>query len=239
MGAEEKLFATIKDVYRELWAGREFELTHLWQRSVFLGAFMLAIAAGYGHVASKIIFPELENYIILKTENKTEWQLENINVISQSETRPHQHLAAVALCYLGLAFSMLWVMMAKGSKYWSERYEASITKMYEEDCYGSRLKNSDPYYSNLVKLKDSEISDNLFSPLAGRYSVSRVNVSIGIIGIISWNILNMIHAGMWFKTVFSKMSFTQIQYALFGIGQCLIISVLIFLILNILCRTKG
>lgn len=213
MGDEEKPFATIKDVYKELWEGREFELTHLWQRSVFLGAFMLAIAAGYGHVAEKIFFSN-----------------------NACKVTSCQHLAAITLCYLGLAFSMLWVMMAKGSKYWSERYEVSITKMYEEDYYGSKLKNSDPYYSNLVKLKDSEISDNLFSPLAGRYSVSRVNVSIGIIGIIAWSILNMIHAGMWIEKTYT---FHRLRCALFGIGQCLIISVLIFLILNILCHSKG
>lgn len=213
MGNEEKPFATIKDVYKELWAGREFELTHLWQRSVFLGVFMLAIAAGYGHVAEKIFFSN--------------------NVCKVTFC---QHLAAIALCYLGLSFSMLWVMMAKGSKYWSERYEASLTKMYEENRFGNELKNSDPYYSNLAKLNDSEISDNLFSPLAGKYSVSRVNVSIGIIGIIAWSILNMIHAGMWIEKAFS---FHRLQCALFGIGQCLIISVLIFLILNILCHSKG
>lgn len=37
-----------------------------------------------------------------------------------------QHLAACGICYLGLAFSMLWVMMAKGSKRWYERYERAL-----------------------------------------------------------------------------------------------------------------
>ena len=42
---------TAKDFYNEMWHCRDFELSHLWQRSVFLGAFMLAIATGYGALA--------------------------------------------------------------------------------------------------------------------------------------------------------------------------------------------
>ena len=34
--------------HEEVWACRNFEISNLWQRSVFLGTFMLAIAAGYG-----------------------------------------------------------------------------------------------------------------------------------------------------------------------------------------------
>ena len=43
-----ELELTPKKIYEEVWACRNFELSNLWQRSVFLGTFMLAIVAGYG-----------------------------------------------------------------------------------------------------------------------------------------------------------------------------------------------
>ena len=45
------------DVYNFLWRGRDFELSHLWQRSVFLAVFLLGIASVYG-VYFKDIFLE-------------------------------------------------------------------------------------------------------------------------------------------------------------------------------------
>ena len=39
---------TVKDLYKEFWECRNFEIDHLWQRSIFLAVFLLAIAAGYG-----------------------------------------------------------------------------------------------------------------------------------------------------------------------------------------------
>ena len=35
---------TAKDIYKYLWRGRDFELERLWSRSVFLAAFLIAIA---------------------------------------------------------------------------------------------------------------------------------------------------------------------------------------------------
>lgn len=85
---------TPKDLYKEVWEGRNFEISNLWQRSVFLAVFTLAIAAAYGEVLAKMIFPEDNSICVTST----------------------QHLAAWGLCCLGLIFSMLWIMMAKGSK---------------------------------------------------------------------------------------------------------------------------
>lgn len=51
-----ELELTPKKIYEEVWACRNFEISNLWQRSVFLGTFMLAIAAGYGVLASNMLF---------------------------------------------------------------------------------------------------------------------------------------------------------------------------------------
>ena len=49
--SDDKKF-TNKDLYKHLWEGRNFELTHFWQRSVFLTSIFVVLLAGYG----KIIF---------------------------------------------------------------------------------------------------------------------------------------------------------------------------------------
>ena len=39
---------TVKDLYKEFWECRNFEIDYLRLRSIFLAVFLLAIAAGYG-----------------------------------------------------------------------------------------------------------------------------------------------------------------------------------------------
>ena len=39
---------TTKDLYTELFYCRDFELQHLWQRSVFLAGFMIVLFTLYG-----------------------------------------------------------------------------------------------------------------------------------------------------------------------------------------------
>ena len=55
---------TERELYQELWQGRDFEINHLWQRSIFLGAFMVAIAAGYGGLVNEH-FKEIAYYIFV------------------------------------------------------------------------------------------------------------------------------------------------------------------------------
>jgi len=62
----------LKDVYESLWKCRDFELLHLWQRSIVLTLFLV-------------------------------------------------------MCFIGVIFSCLWIMMGKGSKAWYEIYENAIT----------------------------------------------------------------------------------------------------------------
>ena len=44
--AEEKI--SIKEIHEKLWRCRDFELSHLWQRSIFLSAFLILCFTGYG-----------------------------------------------------------------------------------------------------------------------------------------------------------------------------------------------
>lgn len=83
-----------EDIYKTIWSCRDFEISHLWQRSVFLAVFLLAVAGAYGKIVMEMYFPS--------NENSVTWQ---------------QHCIASCVCWIEIIFSILWVMMAKGSKY--------------------------------------------------------------------------------------------------------------------------
>jgi len=39
---------SIKEIHETFWRCRDFELSHLWQRSIFLSAFLILCFTGYG-----------------------------------------------------------------------------------------------------------------------------------------------------------------------------------------------
>ena len=94
----------------KLYRCRDMEITNLWQRSIFLAVFLTLTLSGYGILASNFfsnnVFIEL-NYKIL-------------------------HGAAVAIGLLGFTLSVIWVLMAKGSKAWYEVYAKAISDFEEE-----------------------------------------------------------------------------------------------------------
>lgn len=192
------------DLYKEVWEGRNFEISHLWQRSVFLATFMLAIMAGYGALLLELL------------------------KVKPSCTPTKYHLVAVLLCYLGYIFSLLWVMMAKGSKFWYERYERAISVLVKD----SIEKNQDiPYYGNLPK--PYEMNDSVLNTSAGHYSVSKINICIGIIGIFAWSIINVVHSNYLFSEIFKNCE--KVVLLLLGIGQCGIISFILVQIIKKIC----
>ena len=204
---------TAKDLYDEAWRCRDFELDHLWQRSVFLAAFMLAIAAAYGALIMKIVFPEMSDAD---------------NGIACNVKRLH-HLIAMGICCLGFVFSMLWVMMAKGSKYCFERYEAAIDwfvkkwNLGDKPCHG--------------KLPEKEYNQSLLSTKAGKHSVSRVNCVIGIIGIMVWVILNVIHGANFFSLINSK-SVISSGCLIFSVIQCSCIFTFLYFAMKAFCASE-
>jgi bacitracin transport system permease protein len=220
-----------EDIYKEVWHCRDFEISNLWQRSVFLGAFMLAIAAGYGTLVMKMSKDTSEYPVVYTVYNNT---LNNVTVkpelgkSSGSEQQSDntvqlrlpghilENSAADGLCLLGMIFSILWVMMAKGSKFWYEAYEAGINYFRPDykrgtDCHNLLQNSIFNYYSikdaeirksvhneNTFPLHgycypDATVDHNIFTTNAGGFSVSRVNILIGMIGIIGWTVLFILH----------------------------------------------
>lgn len=202
-----------KDAYERAWACRDFELSHLWQRSVFLAVFLLAIAGAYGTLLLKIYFPDDAEKICAT------WQ---------------QHAIASGVCWLGITFSVLWVMMAKGSKYWFERFEKGINK-YEYELAGEKIKDC-PHHGEMPLLEKHQYDENIFSTRAGHYSVSRVNAAIGIISLISFSFLEMLHFGIFLHLKYSGL--TNVQYSLFSISAWLLFGAILFMFLRYLCKSS-
>lgn len=235
---------TPNELYKELWHCRDFEIDHLWQRSVFLATFLLAIAAGYGTVAGKIIFNESDSvgvYKIIQTQDSSvnmekEYtiQLDDGYRIKENKLAI-QHFSAACLCYLGLCFSILWVMMSKGAKYWYESYEQSINafiNIAEKDKVWD-INSQYPRHGRL----DEPINTNssLFSPRAYTYSVSKINCTIGIIGIICWLVLSIIHMG---KAIGLYWQFESIlKESLLAVCFSFVIFVIFYAVLALFCKS--
>lgn len=177
---------TTKDIRDSLWRCRDFELSHLWQRSIFLTTILLLCFTGYGVVTMKL-FDNIE-YVV----GPSAYTLNNI---------------ALVLCLVNIVFSCLWIMMAKGSKAWYERYERAIDAFDYNDKYvndevietgvNKYKKGIKPIggfqYSNLEGYDKPEIRDCIFSCKGGAYSPSKINIAIGQIAFVIWCLAFGIH----------------------------------------------
>lgn len=101
---------TLRDVHKILWMCRDFEINHLWQRSIFLAAFMTLLFTGYGVLFSKF-------YDYFSTSQPIVTSLFFLSI------------ASLVLSLLGVVFAVFWIMMAKGSKAWYEIYEKAICEI--------------------------------------------------------------------------------------------------------------
>ena len=160
--------------YQELWrvanARRDFELTHLWQRSILLTALIVVICSSYVGFVSKAFDTE-----------------KSIDPLVFNEI-------ACFITLVGLLFSLAWIMMGKGSKAWFEIQEKRIRlledKLFDDTFDGFKMDDD-------CSLK--EIDACILSTKAGKYSPSRLNIFIGIALSILWTILFVAHFVMLSK----------------------------------------
>lgn len=158
-------------IYESLWRCRDFEISHLWQRSIFLTAFLVLVYTGYGFVLMKIC-----DLLTIMERNSTSFQtgFRYLNIIG------------FMIALIGIFLSCLWVMMGKGSKTWYERYEDALTQIERDKDYVT----TEVLVMNQRKcmhgaLPEPEHMDNcLLSTNGGKFSPSRINICIGQLSLI-------------------------------------------------------
>jgi hypothetical protein len=178
---------TTKDLYTELFHCRDFELQHLWQRSVFLAGFMIALFTLYGSFLGSRL-----------NEN------EPIHITI--------HYFAFFIGCVGIIISQLFIMMIKGSKRWYEQFESALWWFYNNnsDLFDEKLKNNINDYPHFGNLWDKRINNSLFNTDAGHYSVSRINIVLGQllclvwIGITGFHLFNIFYSFDFVTRYFSS-----------------------------------
>ena len=159
----------LRDLYEQYWRCRDFEIKNLWQRSIFLGAFLILCFTGYGAFFSKAFFDK-DNQLIYFDEEC--WKC---------------HIFAMLIALLGVVFSRLWICLAKASKAWVEVYETAIRAIEKKLSKNNILKNyiafqydNLPFYPQKGKHK---FDTSLHSFKGGAFSPSRINIIIGYVAL--------------------------------------------------------
>lgn len=161
MANDEQMISS-RNIYESLWRGRDFELSHLWQRSIFLTAFIVLAYTGYGFVVMQIC------------EKIFQDNLDSLGFI-------YLNILGLIIALAGVVLSVLWIMMGKGSKAWYERYEAAIYKVDRDarfiDSKVQTMEEESMIHGNLPT--PNNINDSIWSTDGGNYSPSRINIHLG------------------------------------------------------------
>lgn len=130
--------------------------------------------------------------------------------------------------------------MSKGSKLWVEKYEASIGFYIDSDILFSKnvieinekakkdVEDKSDFYSAVLPSQgclceiSGKTNDSIFSSQSGEYSVSRLNIGIGLFGLIIWGALFCFH-------LIVLINFKYIKSAIIFASCTFIISVILFL----------
>lgn len=153
--------------YKIVWQAYDSEIKNLWQRSVFLGTFMVLAWTGYASIAKKIL------------EECKKSCPANID---------HYAFTALTLCFVLMILSLLWIAMAKGSKFIQEAHEKHLKEYNSSknlycdfEIYETRIENKN---DNLLML-------GVLEPY--RYSVSKINIVLGWFSLLIASVTLIIH----------------------------------------------
>lgn len=162
--------------YEILYTAYADEIRNLWTRSVFLGAFMTLAWGGYGALQLKFI--EKVEKLPLNATNGNGFNIEM-----------YYNCTSLGLCFVLIVLSLLWIAMAKGSKFVQEAHEKHIERHTKK--YGCSLFCDLRKYDKLLKDKTNKrlILFGALKPY--RYSPSRINIALGWVSLaVSFVLLN-------------------------------------------------
>ena len=109
---------------------------------------------------------------------------------------PVANLIAFCVACVGLVLSLVWIMMAKGSKAWYEHYEKAIEAF---ELYNRCALKMDAPAKGIIDIhketgfEKPETSSWLWNTKGGAYSVAKINIVIGHISAVIWIGLIVIH----------------------------------------------
>ena len=172
---KEQGFQNKLEMYKILYQAYADEIKNLWQRSIFLGAFMTLAWGGYGALQLKFIDKVLDKSFALGA----------------------YHYYSILLCFVIIILSLLWIAMAKGSKFVQEAHEKHIKryiKFYQCSVYCDLKKYE--------KKLNEQLSNNLLfcNSLRGyRYSPSKINIILGWFSALMAITLGIVHIVLAFS----------------------------------------
>lgn len=173
----------VLDVHQTIWRCRDFELTYLWQRSIFLTAFLVLCFTGYGFLLFEMI-----------KEPTCKWPL---SIVANDNTLTNEvlNVVAIGLSLIGFLFSSLWIKMAKGSKAWYERYERAIYAIETDKKFirHRAMPIGAFQYIYLDNFEPDSVDNRLYKMDGGAFSPSKINIAIGQISMLIWILLFIIH----------------------------------------------
>lgn len=163
-----------EEKYKILYTAYADEIRNLWQRSVFLGAFMSLAWGGYGALQLKLI--------------------DNASKIPATH-----HYASLGLCAVIIVLSLLWVAMARGSKFVQEAHEEHIKNLNYDLLEQTDTQTNKPkrlfcdldYYQAKLEKKNKLSFWNPFGIY--RFSPSKINIALGWVSFIVSFVLLSIH----------------------------------------------
>ena len=194
---------TNDNLLKHLWKCRDFELTLLWQRSIFLGVFLTLVYTGYALLWGN-----------------------NFNVLI---TNLRFNAIGLVLSLVGISISLLWIAMMRGSKAWYEVYESAISALVtngkvknEALALGFGVEEIECFDEKFNETQNAEKESSLkyfigFSLGKGPYSPSRILILMGVLSLLgfmitfsfhSWSLLRGVNLGsivIFFTSTWGKL----------------------------------
>lgn len=195
-----------ENLLENLWRARDFEIEHLWQRSVFLATFLVLLFTVYFTQ-----YNEIQNSSVTVENVETAFFAGTFSVKSGDNGEWFEDLLMLlGICEAGFILSTLWIAMARGSKTAYERIEEGINSFHER-CQCLFDKEADNlqrkmFFDRMWKFGTSDLIPrhgtlpfpkkiNPHSTLRTGiqtgyfYSVSKINIALGYVFIIAWTLL--------------------------------------------------
>lgn len=207
-------FLSKRDFYEQYWKCRDFELKTLWQRSIFLGSFLILCFTGYGAFFEKAFISENTCLVLGSCCNLSE--------------KIFEHVIADVLALIGMVFSMLWIAMAKGSKAWYERYEKAIESIEKEmQSFSSTYEQGACAfgYNNRLFYHNPDLDENILSGKGGPFSPSKINIALGQVSLVIWIAVFCFHIFFILGQIFNGQLCSKLfaETSIFSILFCLVL----------------